>query len=128
MKIYDKDSKNNLDNYYNKYNNLIEELLGFYFIWIPIEILVLYIAFIKNKYSSYNYDVKTLVICELLYFPLKIIFSYKNNINYKNFMFYSNWYSSVISAIIQCAIMYLIFNSYNFNSNKEFLYIYLILV
>ena len=36
----------------NKDNKLIQELLGFYFIWFPIEFLVLYFALIRKNNSS----------------------------------------------------------------------------
>ena len=96
----------------NKENKAIEELLGFYFIWFPIELLAINAA----KYINItNYDIKIIFIMQLIYYPLKIIFNYlsSNNIEYFN---KNIWKKSVI----YCGLCYLIFNTYKFKSIQEY--------
>lgn len=100
----------------NKTNKLIEELLGFYFIWFPAEFLLLYFTLIKNKYSQNNYDVKTIFIIELIYLPLKIIFNYL----FTNNKFLLNKNTSD-NAVLLMMICYFVLGSYTFNSCKQIL-------
>lgn len=107
----------------SKENKLIQELLGFYFVWFPIEFLVIYFSMIKNNNNINNYDIKNLFIGELLFFPLKIIFNYLSSNDEQYILNKNTW----IGSIKNLAIAYFVLNTYNFNSNKDLL-IYLIVI
>lgn len=89
-------------------NLLKARLFHFIFIWMPIELFAFFLA---NKFYLNNYNIKNILIYQLIIGP--ITFIVYDNVSNKILKLI------LISDICQCLLFYYFFNTYNYKYSYQ---------